>query len=74
MVLLAFAKYAFSVMKGGIEMLLDIIKSPTVKKVMGIVSVVIAGVVAVDNALSEQKKDKEFEDMKNAISELQKKQ
>ena len=55
-------------------MLLDIIKSPTAKKVMDILSVVIAGVVAVDNALSEQKKDKEFEDMKNAISELQKKQ
>lgn len=42
-----------------------------VKKGLGIASVVVTGVVAVVNALSDQKKEAEFEGMKKAIEELQ---
>ncbi len=54
-------------------MKLDVFKNPAVKKGLGVASVIFAGVAAISNALSDQKKDKEFEDMKKAISELQKK-
>ena len=54
-------------------MLKDIIKNPRTKKIMGIVSVIIAGLLAVDEAIAEQKRDEEIEDMKKSISELQKK-
>lgn len=43
------------------------------QKALGVASVVFAGVVAVSNALSEQKKEAEFEEMKKAISELKSK-
>ena len=49
------------------------IESSSVKKVLGIASAVVMGVVTVSNALSEQKKAQEFEDMKKTLSELQKK-
>lgn len=42
-----------------------------VKKGLGVLSVVAAGAVAVVNALSDQKKEAEFEGMKKAIEELQ---
>lgn len=45
---------------------------PVVKKVVGIVSAVAVGAVAVVNALSEQKKAQEFEEMKKTLSELTK--
>lgn len=54
-------------------MRLDIIKNPAVKKGLGIASALFMGVVAVSNALSDQKREKEFEDMKAVLSELQKK-
>ena len=54
-------------------MLKNIIKNPKTKKVVGIVSVIIAGLLAVDEAISEQKRDEEIEDMKKTISELKKK-
>lgn len=44
------------------------------KKVLGFAPVVVAGVVAVINALSEQKQAQEFEALKEAVSELQNKQ
>ena len=47
------------------------INSPVVKKVLGIASAVVMGVVTVTNALSEQKKNQEFEEMKKTLSELQ---
>lgn len=50
------------------------IKSPIVKKGLGIASALVMGVVAVSNALSDQKREKEFEDMKKAISELKSKE
>lgn len=72
-VLLAFAYYTRAIMKGGVKMLTNIIKNPKTKKVVGIVSVIIAGLLAVDEAISEQKRDEEIEDMKKTISELKKK-
>ena len=72
-VLLAFADYTRAIMKGGVNMLKNIIKNPKTKKVVGIVSVIIAGLLAVDEAISEQKRDEEIEDMKKTISELKKK-
>jgi hypothetical protein len=42
-----------------------------VQKVLGVVIAVGTGVLAVINALGDQKKAREFEDMKKAISELQ---
>ena len=46
--------------------------NPLVKKGFGIASAVVMGIVAVSNALSDQKKAAEFEDMKKTLSELQK--
>lgn len=42
-----------------------------VKKVIGIASVAVAGIMAVTNALSDQKKQQEFEDLKKAVADLQ---
>ena len=47
------------------------LNNPVLGKVLGIVSVAAAGVVAVVGALSDQKKSREFEDMKKTVSELQ---
>lgn len=44
-----------------------------VKKVLSIGAAVVTGVVAVVNSLSDQKKAREFEDMKKTLSELQNK-
>lgn len=44
------------------------------QKAFGIGSIIVAGVVAVANAIAEQKKEKEFEDMKKAIADLQNKE
>lgn len=52
-------------------MKLGVFKNPAFKKGLGIVSVAIAGVAAISEALSNQKKEQEFEAMKKAISELQ---
>ena len=43
------------------------------KKILGIASAVVMGTVTVINALSDQKKAQEFEDMKKTLSELQNK-
>lgn len=51
----------------------DIINSPGLKKGVGIASVIFAGVAAISNALTDQKKEQEFEDLKKAVSELQNK-
>ena len=53
-------------------MKLDIIKNPAFKKGLGIISVAFAGIAAVSSALSDLKKDKEFEEMKKIVSELSK--
>lgn len=50
------------------------LENEIVKKVLGFVPVVVAGVVAVVNALSDQKQAQEFEALKQAVSELQDKQ
>lgn len=49
----------------------NILENENLKKGLGIASALVMGVVAVANALSDQKKAQEFEDMKKAISELQ---
>ena len=48
------------------------VNTQLVKKVAGIASAVVMGVVAVANSLSDQKKAAEFEEMKRTLSELQK--
>lgn len=50
------------------------IQNPIAKKGLGIASALFMGVVAVSSALSEQKREKEFEDMKKTISELKSKE
>lgn len=47
------------------------INSPDMKKALGFVSAVVMGIAAVANALTEQAKDREFEEMKKTLSELQ---
>lgn len=47
--------------------------NPMLKKGLGVASVVFAAIVAASNAMSEQKKDREFESMKKALEELQNK-
>ena len=49
------------------------IDGKTVKKAFGVASVLLAGVSAIAEAVSERKKAQEFEDMKKALSELQNK-
>lgn len=49
---------------------LDILKSPAVKKVLGLVPVAFAAVVAATNAKKEMQEKQEIEDMKKAIEEL----
>lgn len=53
-------------------MKLDIIKNPAFKKGFGIVSVAFAGIAAVSSALSDQKREQEFEELKKTVSELSK--
>lgn len=48
------------------------INGDVVKKVMGIGSAIVMGVVTVANALSDQKKAAEFEEMKKTLAELSK--
>ena len=43
------------------------------KKILGIGSAVVMGIVTIVNALSDQKKAQEFEDMKKTLSDLQNK-
>lgn len=49
------------------------LNGPVAKKVLGIAGAVVMGLVTVSNALAEQKKAQEFEDMKKTLSELQNK-
>lgn len=42
----------------------------SVKKIIGIAGVVVAGVSAVFGALNDQKKEREFEDLKKVVAEL----
>lgn len=50
----------------------EIIKNPIFQKGLGYMGVAIAGVAAMANALSDQKREKEFKELKEAVSELQK--
>lgn len=47
--------------------------NPIVQKIAGIASAIVMGIVAVANALAEQKREREHEDMKKTLSELQEK-
>lgn len=47
------------------------VNTDLLKKGLGVLSVIAAGAVAVANAISDQKKEAEFEGMKKAIEELQ---
>lgn len=51
----------------------EFIESDGLKKGLGIASAIVMGVVTVANTLAEQKKAREFDEMKKAISELQNK-
>lgn len=50
-----------------------IINSPILKTVGKYAGVVVTGVLAITGALADQKKEKEFEELKKTVSELQKK-
>ena len=51
----------------------DFMNSPGLKKGLGIATVIFAGISAVASAITDQKKEHEFEDLKKVVSELQKK-
>lgn len=51
----------------------DIIKNPILKKSLGIAGVVVAGIAAMSNAMSDQKREQEIEELKEAVKELQQK-
>ena len=53
--------------------IIDFMNSPGLKKGLGIATVVFAGISAVASAITDQKKEQEFEDLKKVVSELQKK-
>ena len=61
-----------TVLKEEMYMKLDIIKNPAFKKGLGIISVAFAGIAAVSSALSDQKREQEFEELKKTVSELSK--
>lgn len=44
--------------------------NPVVRKALGIASIIFAGATAVIGAISEQKKEAEFEELKQKVSEL----
>lgn len=46
------------------------LKNVDFKKVAGVASAVMMGIVAIGNALADQKKEQEFEDMKKTLKEL----
>ena len=49
-----------------------IIKNPAFKKGLGIIAVAYAGIAAVSSALSDQKREQEFEALQKTVSELSK--
>ncbi len=49
----------------------NLIKSPLFKKSIAIVMAIGAGIVATADAIAEQKRDEEFEELKQTVSELQ---
>ena len=51
--------------------MLKFINNPATKKVFGIASAVLTGVVTVVGALADQKKEAEFAALKQAVAELQ---
>lgn len=51
-------------------MLKEIIKSPALKKGMGVASVIFTGVVAIAGAIADQQREKEFETLKKDIEIL----
>jgi hypothetical protein len=49
----------------------NLIKSPLFKKSIAIVMAIGAGIAATADAIAEQKRDEEFEELKQTVSELQ---
>ena len=49
----------------------NLIKSPLFKKSIAIVMAIGAGIAATADAITEQKRDEEFEELKQTVSELQ---
>ena len=49
------------------------LNNPGLKKGMGVASALFMGLIAVVSALSDQQKDREFEEIKKTLSELQNK-
>jgi hypothetical protein len=52
---------------------MEFVKSEKFGKITSVVSIVAAGIGAVISAIADQKKEREFEEMKKAIAELQNK-
>jgi hypothetical protein len=51
----------------------EFINNPILKKGLGYAGIVVAGAVAMVNAVADQQKNKEFEELKKTVSELQEK-
>lgn len=51
----------------------NIVNNPILKKGAGIASIVVAGIVAITNAISDQKREEEFDALKKTVEQLQKK-
>lgn len=51
----------------------DVFNSPILKSVAKYAGVAVAGIAAVSGALSDQKREREFEDLKKQVADLQKK-
>lgn len=51
-------------------MLKEIIKSPALKKGMGVASVIFTGVVAIAGAIADQQREQEFESLKKDVAKL----
>ena len=52
----------------------DILNNPFLKKITGVLSVAVAGIIAINNAIAEQKRDEEIEQMKTEIENLKENQ
>lgn len=51
----------------------DFVNNPLFKKGLGIAGAVMMGIVTMSDALANQRKEREYEEMKKIVSELQKK-
>lgn len=51
----------------------EFLNDPKLKKAVNVAAALVAGLVAVSNAFADQKKEREFEELKKAVADLQSK-